>query len=179
MSDLYEETISSKKIYDGKIIRVKVDTVRLPDGKESSREIVEHAGAVAIVPLKNDQVYFVKQYRKPIENVLLEIPAGKLEPGEVPEECARRELMEEVGFWPEKLELLSSFYTSPGFSNEMLYLYLARELVKKQVDYVPGEFLEVVMHSFPEALNKIASREIEDGKTIIGLLMAAHRLSKG
>lgn len=178
MGDLFEKTISSKKIYDGKIIRVRVDTVQLPDGQESSREIVEHGGAVAIVPVENNQVYFVKQFRKPIEKVLLEIPAGKLEQGEDPAECARRELVEEIGFWPNELELLSFFYSSPGFSNEILYLYLARRLVKKQITYDPGEFLEVEACSFQEALKRITAGEIEDGKTIIGLLMAAHYLSR-
>ncbi len=177
MSDLYEKTISSKKIYDGKIVKIRVDTVRLPDGSESSREVVEHGGAVAVVPVENDKVYFVKQFRKPIEKILLEIPAGKLEPGEGPEECARRELVEEIGFWPEELKLLSSFYSSPGFSNEILHLYLASKLVKKQVTYNPGEILEVETHLFQEALKKITVGEIEDGKTIIGLLMAAHHLS--
>ena len=177
MSDLYEKTIRSKDIYNGKIVKIRVDTVRLPDGKESRREIVEHGGAVAIVPIENNKVYFVKQFRKPIEKILLEIPAGKLELGEEPEECARRELVEEIGFWPEELKLLSSFYSSPGFSNEMLYLYLARRLVKKQITYNSGEFLEVETHSLQEVLKKITSGEIEDGKTIIGILLAAHHLS--
>jgi ADP-ribose pyrophosphatase len=179
MGDFNEKTISSKRIYDGKIIRVRVDTVQLPDGKESCREIVEHGGAVAIVPVEDDKVYFVRQFRKPVEKVLLEIPAGRLEPGEDPEECARRELAEEIGYWPTELQQLSFFYSSPGFSNEVLYLYLARGLVKKQADRDEGEFMKVETLSLPEALRRISAGEIEDGKTITGLLMASYYLSRG
>jgi ADP-ribose pyrophosphatase len=177
LEKFYERTISSKKIYEGKIIRVRLDTVQLPNGRKSCREIVEHTGAVAVVPLEEDRVYFVRQFRKPLEKVLLEIPAGKLEQGEAPEECARRELAEEIGYWPRELQQLSHFYTSPGFSNEMLYLYLARGLVRKKAEGDEGEVLEVETLPLQEALKRITSGEIEDGKTIIGLLMASYYLS--
>ncbi|RJX28260.1 MAG: NUDIX hydrolase [Dethiobacter sp.] len=181
MGDFSEKTISSRKIYDGKIISIRLDKVCLPDGKESFREIVEmtNAGAVAIVPIEENEVYFVRQFRKPVEKILLEIPAGRVEPGEDPEECARRELTEEIGYCPAELEQLSFFYSSPGFSNEVLYLYLARGLVKKQVNRDEGEFMEVVSLPLPEALEKISSGEIEDGKTIIGLLMVSSYLGRG
>ena len=179
MRVLYEKTISSKSIYEGKIIKVRLDTVQLPNGKESYREIVEHGGAVAIVPVEDDKVYFVKQFRKPVEKVLLEIPAGRLEPGEDPEDCARRELAEEIGFQPLELKRLSSFYSSPGFSNETLYLFLARGLVEKKAEtHDEGEFLEVEALPFQEALRRASAGEIEDGKTIAGLLMAAYYLSR-
>lgn len=170
---LNEKTISSRKIYEGKIIQVRLDKVLLPDGSESYREVVEHGGAVAVVPLENEQVYFVRQFRKPAEKILLEIPAGRLEPGEDPEECARRELAEEIGFWPRRLQQLAFFYPSPGFTNEVLYLYLAQELEERQAAKDAGEFLEVVKMSFTEALKKTSNGEIIDGKTMIGLLMTA------
>lgn len=177
MGVLHEKTIQSKKIYDGKIIKVRLDTVRLPDGNESYREIVEHRGAVAMVPLEGDSVYLIKQFRKPIEKILLEIPAGRLEALEDPEECARRELAEEIGYWPQKLQLLSIFYTSPGFSNEKIYLYLAEGLVTQKAQRDEGEFLEIVKLPLREAVKKIATGEIEDGKTITGLLLARNHFS--
>ena len=174
---LNEKTLSSRRIYEGKIIQVRLDKVCLPDGSESYREIVEHGGAVAIVPLEGEQVYFVRQYRKPVEKILLEIPAGRLEPGENPEECARRELAEEIGFWPRRLQQLAFFYSSPGFTNEILYLYLAQELEEQQAEKDAGEFLEIVKIPFSEALKKISSGEIIDGKTMAGLLMTARHLA--
>lgn len=176
--DLYEKTIGSKKIYDGKIIRVRQDRVLLPDGRESTREIVEHSGAVAIVPVDNNNgVYFVRQYRAPLEKILLEIPAGRLEPGEPPEECAKRELAEEIGFMPQKLRQMAFIYSSPGFSDEKVYLYLAQDLVKHHLENDEGEFLEVVHMPLPEALAMVTDGAIEDGKTITGLLLASRFLS--
>lgn len=172
-----EKTLDSKKIYDGKIFQVRKDRVLLPDGSESYREIVEHGGAVAVVPLIDEQVYFVRQYRKPVEKVLLEIPAGRLEPGENPAECARRELTEEIGFWPRRLQQLAFFYSSPGFTNEVIHLYLAQDLRVQQADRDEGEFLDVVKMPLSEAIRKVACGEITDGKTMTGLLMAASHLA--
>lgn len=177
MDNLSEKTLSSKRIYEGKIINVRLDRVHLPDGKEGCREVVELGGAVAIVPLQGDEVFFVKQYRTPVEKILLEIPAGRLEPGEKPEECAQRELAEEIGFGPSRLQQLAFFYSSPGFSNETLYLYLAQGLVYQPAPKDAGEFLQVESMPFSEALAKISRGEIEDGKTITGLLMAWHYLA--
>ncbi|NLL20630.1 MAG: NUDIX hydrolase [Firmicutes bacterium] len=178
--NLNEKTISSREIYSGKIISVRLDRVQLSDGQESSREIVEviNSGAVGIVPVKDGRIYLVRQYRKAIEKVLLEIPAGRLEPGEDPLHCAQRELAEEIGFRTENLQRMAFFYSSPGFSNEVLYLYLARDLVRGETVKEEGEFLEVESYAFPEALKMVSNGEIEDGKTIIGLLMAANYLSK-
>lgn len=179
MGNLDEKTISSRNIYDGKIIRVRVDKVRLRDGNESFREIVEMTkkGAVAIVPIVDDKVYFVKQYRKSLGKDLLEIPAGRVDAGEDPVDSARRELTEEIGFWPNELQQMAFFYSSPGFSDEVIYLFLARDLVKQEAAGDEGEFLEV--HSLPlsEALEMISNGEIEDGKTITGLLLASYYLS--
>jgi ADP-ribose pyrophosphatase len=180
LSDMDEKTISSTNIYDGKIIKVRLDKVLLRDGKESFREIVEmtNQGAVAIVPIVDDKVYFVKQYRKSLGKDLLEIPAGRMDPGEDPVDSARRELTEEIGFWPNELHQLAFFYSSPGFSNEAIYLYLARDLVKYEAASDEGEFLEIQSLPLAEALKMISNGEIEDGKTIAGLLLASRFIAE-
>jgi len=176
--NLREETIESREIYKGKVIRVLIEKVRLPDGRESMREIVEHGGAVAIVPVDDDNgVYFVRQYRKPLDKILLEIPAGRLEPGEDPADCAKRELAEEIGFAPGELRQMAFLYSSPGFSSEKIYLYLARNLVRHRLENDEGEFLEVERIPLAEALKMVTDGTVEDGKTITGILLAAHFLS--
>ncbi len=176
--DFTEKTLESRSIFEGKVIKVRVDRVLLTGGQESEREIVEHLGAVAVVPVdENGLVYLVRQYRKPLEKMLLEIPAGKLEPGEDPLECARRELTEEIGFFPRKMQKLTFYYSSPGFSNEGIHLYLATDLVRQDTPGEEGEFLEVLSMPLPEALSMVMSQEIDDGKTIAGLLMAERQLT--
>lgn len=140
-----EKTMKSDKVYEGKILNLKVDTVEMPDKKYSKREIVEHPGGVAIIAITpENSLVLVKQYRKAVESFLLEIPAGKLELNEEPRETAIRELKEETGLESDKLNYISEFYTSPGYTNEKIHLFLAEEL--KKVDYTPepGEFLEIV-----------------------------------
>ena len=177
MMDFTEKTLESRRIFEGRVIKVRVDRVSLPGGQESEREIVEHLGAVAMVPVDaRGRVYLVRQYRKPMEKMLLEIPAGKLEPGENPLECARRELTEEIGFFPGKIDKLTFYYSSPGFSNEGIHLYLATELVRQDTPGEEDEFLEVLTMPLTEALDMVMSGEIEDGKTISGLLMVARQL---
>ncbi|MCM3465851.1 NUDIX hydrolase, partial [Bacillus licheniformis] len=123
---LYEKTISSQTIYEGKVITLKVDEVLLPNGHTAKREIVTHQGAVAVMALTDEgKLVAVRQFRKPLEQVIVELPAGKLEPGEEPLACAKRELQEETGYQAKDYTLLSSFFTSPGFANEILHLYLA------------------------------------------------------
>ncbi len=176
--DFTEKTLESRSIFEGKVIKVRVDRVLLTGGQESEREIVEHLGAVAVVPVdENGRVYLVRQYRKPLEKMLLEIPAGKLEPGEDPLECARRELTEEIGFFPQTIRKLTFYYSSPGFSNEGIHLYLATDLIRQDTPGEEGEFLEVLSMPLAEALSMVMSQEIEDGKTIAGLLMAEQKLS--
>ena len=178
MVEFTEKTIESRRIFDGRVIKVRVDRVVLSGGQESEREIVEHVGAVAVVPIdENGRVYLVRQYRKPLEKMLLEIPAGKLEVGEDPLECARRELTEEIGYFPRTMRKLTFYYSSPGFSNEGIHLYLATDLVQQDTPGEEGEFLEVLSMPMDEALAQVTSQEIEDGKTITGLLMAAKQLA--
>jgi len=156
---------------------LRVDTVELPSGRKTKREIVEHAGCAAIVAVDSEKnVLLVRQYRKPVEKVLLEIPAGGIEPGEDPLKCARRELEEETGFSAKKWEKLSIFYTSPGFCTEYMHLYLATELepLKRAAD--DDENIEVVLTPLKKAPELIASGEVCDAKSIAGLLMTLRKL---
>ena len=176
--ELEEKTIRSSYPFTGKIVKVRIDDVLLPDGKQGKREIVEHSGAVAIVPVLNNlDVLCIRQYRKAAGKTLLEVPAGIIEAGEKVEDCAQRELAEEIGFQSNKLVKLTAFFPSPGFSSEMIHLYLAQDLVKKEVEKPDDEFIFIESFPLSQALKKIQSGMIEDGKTIIGLLMALNKLN--
>lgn len=169
--NLREETISKQTIFEGKIITVRLDTVILPNGTEAKREIVEHPGGVAVVALdENENVYMVRQYRRPFDTVLLELPAGKLNYGENPEECGIRELQEETGLVAETFENLGSFMVSPGFCGEKIHIYLARGLSSKEMHLDEDEFLEVYKYPLSELMDMIMQNQIEDGKTVIGIL---------
>jgi len=167
--NLEEKTISTKKIFDGRIISVQVDEVELPNGKTSTRELVKHPGAVAVIAMTEEgKIVLVEQYRKPLEKELVEIPAGKLEKGEDPEICAKRELEEETGYGCDSLELVSSFYTSPGFADEIIYVYVAKGL--KKLENAAGldedEFVNLMEVTLEEALEFIKNQRIFDAKTI-------------
>lgn len=171
--DYEEKTMKSEKIYKGKIVNLRIDTVELPDKKYSKREIVEHPGSVGIIPITNDgRIILVKQYRKPVEKNLLEIPAGKIEINEEPKETALRELHEETGFIANKLEYLFEFYTSPGFSNEKMYLFAANELIEEESEPEGDEYIEVLKIKIEDLINMVIRGEIIDSKTIIGILYA-------
>lgn len=166
-----EETIGSEQIFNGRIINVRVDKVMLPNGRTSTREIVEHPGAVAIVAVtKEQELLFVKQYRKPVDEILLEIPAGKLEKGEDPAVCAARELAEETGYKPESLRFLYEFYTSAGFSNEKMYLYLAEGVTPAAANPDEDEFIEVEKVKLKDLPALLVSGRIRDAKSLIGVL---------
>lgn len=166
-----ERTIKSDKLYQGKIINLRIDTVELPDQKYSKREIVEHPGAVAVIPItEDDKIVMVKQYRKSVEEYLLEVPAGKLEIGEEPIECAKRELLEETGFKSNSIEYLFKFYTSPGFSNETISLFIAKDLVLDVAQPDEDEYIEIEKYEIDELLEMIYKEEIKDAKTIISIL---------
>ncbi len=168
------ETLERQEVFAGKVLHLYLDRVRLPNGREADWEVVEHRGAVGIVALEEDgEVHLVRQYRHAPGRDLLEIPAGKLDEGEEPAACARRELAEEVGLGGGAWDRLASFYTTPGFSDEVLHLYLARELRPVQAAPDEDEFLEVVRLPLGEALAMVSAGGIEDAKTIAGLSLAA------
>jgi ADP-ribose pyrophosphatase len=171
---VYEEkTMKCDKIYEGKILNLRIDTVELPDKKYSKREIVEHPGGVAIVPITNDNnIILVKQYRKAIDKFILEIPAGKLEINEEPRETAIRELKEETGYIANELKYLLEFYTSPGYCNEKIYIFLATDIVEGVATPENGEFIEIEKYNIFDLLKMIDRGDIVDSKTIIGINLA-------
>ncbi|EGQ3905821.1 NUDIX hydrolase [Staphylococcus pseudintermedius] len=163
-----EKTISKESIYKGKIIEVEKHKVSLPNNETAYREVVKHNGAVAICALTPDQqVILVKQYRKALEQELLEIPAGKLEPGEDRESAAMRELEEETGYKAKKLTLIGEVYCTPGFSNEKISVYFADNLVEGKVNLDEDEFVEKVLYSLDDVKKAVEARTIEDAKTFI------------
>lgn len=171
--ELREETIESTEAFNGKLVKLRVDRVRLPNGHETTREIVVHRGAVAIVPMiDGERIVMIRQFRQAAGEVLMEIPAGTLEPGEDPLDCADRELQEEIGYKADRLELMFKSYLAPGYSSEMLHTFMAHGLNATRVDREPDEFIEVVEVPLTDAVKMIQSGEIKDAKTICGILMA-------
>ena len=168
--------IDSQKVFDGRVFNVTVDTVR--EGELTyQREVVHHGGSAVIVPVFDDgTVALVRQYRHPVVRYLLEAPAGTLADGERPEVGAERELQEELGLIAGNMEKLSEFFVSPGFCEEKMWVYLATELVQGQQRLEEDELLDVVRLPISEALEMITSGEIQDAKTIIGLMLAAPRV---
>ncbi|WP_346354193.1 NUDIX hydrolase [Azotosporobacter soli] len=170
---LTETLVSSSSVFKGALLDVYCDTVTLPNGRQATREFIKHPGAVAVVPFtENGDVLMVRQFRYPTGCELLEIPAGKLDPGEQPEDCAKRELAEETGFRPGRLCRLASIHTTPGFSDEVIHLYRAENLIA--CDAVPDEdeFLQVESYSPTELKQMITAGEITDAKTITALMLA-------
>lgn len=155
----------------GRYLHYYVDEVTLSNGHVSTREIVVHPGAVAIVALTAEkEIVLVKQYRYAVKDILYELPAGKLEKGEDPVDCAQRELAEETGYSAEKWEKLACFYTAPGFSSEYMHLYLATDLVKKEAQPDPDEIITYAKIPLTKVLQMIETGEIKDGKTVLGIL---------
>jgi ADP-ribose pyrophosphatase len=173
------EVIASEKVFDGRVFDVTVDTVR--EGEQTyKREVVRHPGSACIVAVYDDQtVALLRQYRHPTVRYLLEIPAGTLEESERerPEEGALRELEEEVGVRARSMEKLAEFFVSPGYCEEKMWVYLATDLTETKQNLDEDELVEIVRVSFTRAFEMIADGEIEDAKTIIGLMLAATRLS--
>jgi ADP-ribose pyrophosphatase len=167
-----EKTLSSRLIYGGRAVRLRVDTVRLPSGRETTREIVEHDDCVAIIAVDDKgNVLLVNQFRKPVEKELLEIPAGGIEPGEDPVACVRREMREETGFLPKKVERLGGFYSTPGYCTEYLHLYLATDLVLSPLEAEDSESIRLVRVPLGQIRSLITSGSICDAKSIAGLLL--------
>ena len=171
-----EKTVSSRLLFEGRAVKLRIDTVQTASGRETTREIVEHADCVAIIAVDaEDKVLLVKQFRKPVEKELLEIPAGGIDPGESPEDAARREMQEESGYLPQKLKRLGGFYSAPGYCTEYLSLYLASELTPGRLFAEDTEGIEVVWTPLSKVPELIASGRIEDAKSIAGLLAYLER----
>ncbi|HLL76080.1 MAG TPA: NUDIX hydrolase [Pyrinomonadaceae bacterium] len=165
------EVLSSEDVFRGRVFTVSVDSVR-EHGREYVRDVVRHAGSGVVIPLHDDAtVSLVRQYRHPAVKYMLEAPAGSRDPFESPEDCARRELEEEMGLAAGRLELLAEFFVSPGFCSEKMWLYLATDLTETEASPEDDELLEVVRLPLSRALEMIATNEIEDAKTIIGLML--------
>ncbi|MFC1860489.1 NUDIX hydrolase [Chloroflexota bacterium] len=173
-----EETLSSQLSYDGRAVRLRVDTVRMPSGRETTREIVEHQECVAIVAIDTDgNVLLVDQFRKPVEKELLEIPAGGIDPGEDPVAAVRREMQEETGYLPRKVERLGGFYSAPGFCTEYLHLFLATDLTPSRLHAEDTESIKLVRVPVSQIPALITSGRICDAKSIAGLLTYSSRLT--
>ena len=167
-----EQVISTKYIFKGKILGLRIDTVLVQGKIQTSREIISHNDAVVVVPIDTDNnVILVRQYRHAVQQILLEAPAGIIEEGETPEDCAIRELQEEIGFLPGQLRPLFGFWPSPGFCTEFIYSYIAKDLVPSKLEADVDENIEVHKIPLHRVQNLIRAGEIQDSKTIAALLM--------
>jgi ADP-ribose pyrophosphatase len=171
--------LSSQRVYSGRIINLDVDTVRFPNGSTGELEMIRHPGAAAVVPFLGDptgedpQILLLKQYRYAAEEFLYEIPAGRLDLGEKPLDCARRELMEETGCEAERIEHLYTFFTTPGFTDEKIHAFMAVGLTRGQSRHETDEFITVETMTLSHALGLIEKGEIKDAKTALAILYAA------
>jgi ADP-ribose pyrophosphatase len=172
-----EKVLASKTIFEGRILKLRVDTVRTADGRQSTREIVEHDDCVGIIPIDaENNVLLVKQYRLAVGRELLETPAGGIDPGESPEAAVVREMREETGLRPRKLERLAGFYLSPGFSSEYMHLFLAEDMEPAPLSAEDTAGIEVVKVPVAQISDIISSGKIEDAKSVAGLLMYLDRI---
>lgn len=175
LKKLEEEEISSEHVFDGKLLQVYFDEVKLPDGNESSREWIKHPGASAVVPVFEDgTIMLLRQFRYPSRKVFLEVPAGKLDPGESPESTAKRELLEESGLNCGNLKRTGSFYPAIGYANEIIYSFVAWNLDEKNIQLDEDEFLLNYRVSFSDAMDMLSDGLIQDAKTICTLVNAAN-----
>jgi ADP-ribose diphosphatase len=171
--------LAHRRIYTGRVVRLDVDTVRYPDGSTGEMEMLRHPGAAAVLPFASDPrgadptVLLIRQYRYATGGSLFEIPAGRLDPGEEPDHCARRELQEEVGVTAGRLERLTTIWTTPGFTDERIHLFWAADLAAGAHAREPDEFIEVVPKPLSEVLGMVRNGEICDGKTVVAILYMA------
>lgn len=174
-----DATIESRRAYTGRVISVDLDRVRFPDGSEGELEMIRHPGASAVLPFLSDpegddpQVLLIRQYRYAADSFIYEIPAGRLEAGEDPIICARRELLEETGCSAGRLELLTTIHTTPGFTDERIHLYMASRLTQGDVSRESDEFIEVQSFRLSDVLEMVSGGQITDGKTIVAVLYSA------
>jgi ADP-ribose pyrophosphatase len=174
-----EVTVNTLSVFNGKLLKLHIDTVRLPNGRETTKEIIEHPGAVAIIPiLGNGKVLVVKQYRTAARRRMMEIPAGTLEADEAPLACAKRELIEETGYAAGRFTRLFSCYLAPGYSSEIIHFFLASQLVKTKARPTEDEFITVRAMDLDEALKAIERGKIIDAKTISALYYLAMHQDK-
>lgn len=164
------QILERRTVYSGRVLRVEVDRVVEPSGKEVHREVVRHAGSVVLLAVTAaERLLLVRQYRYPVDDFLLEVPAGHIDPGESPEEAARRELVEETGFYPHRLEKLLEFYPAPGFTDERMHLFRAEELERREATPDEDEDLELCELPVAEALELVDRGSISDAKTLVAL----------
>ena len=175
-----ERLIESRRIYDGRVVSLRVDTVEMRGGRTAQREVVEHVQAVAVVPVMPDgRIVLVRQYRLPVGAVMLELPAGSLDHCEDPETGAQRELQEETGFAAGRLTRLCGFWVAPGYCTEYIHVYLAEDLDESRLDADEDEDVEVELVTLDQALAAIDGGAIEDAKSICGLLQYARHAARG
>jgi 8-oxo-dGTP pyrophosphatase MutT (NUDIX family) len=178
-NELKETVIGTEEIYRGKIVHLQVHTVHLPDGKEAKREVVQHRGAVCIVPITDDgNVLLIRQFRLAAGEALLEIPAGTLEPGETPAACAARELEEETGFRAGTLRPLFSAFLAPGYSSELIHAFLATDLMPGSTHMDEDEKVVLAPMPLVEVQQRILDGELRDAKTIASILVAAQLMNR-
>ena len=167
-----EKTINSQLVFEGRVVKLYKDKIELPTGRESFREVVKHSGGVVVLAIKDDKILLVKQFRYPIKEIMFELPAGKLEAGEDPFEAAKRELEEETGYCADKWTNLGYVCTSPGYSDEKLYLYKAEDLKFTHCHPYDGEIIQAFEYKYDDVLKMIDKGEINDAKTLCALLRA-------
>jgi ADP-ribose pyrophosphatase len=171
--------ISTRRMYTGRIIHLDIDTVRFPNGSTGELEMIRHPGASAVIPFLSDpggddpQILLIRQYRYAAERYLYEVPAGRLDAGEAPDACARRELKEETGCEAERVEHLTTIYTTPGFTDEKIHVFLAVGLTRGEIAREADEFIEMETMALSRALSLVETGEIQDAKTVVALLYAA------
>jgi len=181
MSDAPRDRVATRRVYSGRVLNLDVDTVRFPDGTSGDLEMIRHPGAAAVVPVltadgsEDPQILLIRQYRYAAGGPVWEVPAGRLEAGESPEACARRELLEETGATAKRWDRLTTIFTTPGFTDERIHIFAARDLVVKpqETRREPDEFMEVKPVSVRTAIQMIRDGEIVDGKTIVAVLFFA------
>jgi ADP-ribose pyrophosphatase len=169
--------LSSERLFNGKLLKVWKESVELPNGRQVSLEVIHHPGSVAILPIDDQgQIWFTHQYRHPIRQMLLELPAGTLEKGEQPEDCARREIQEEIGMAAKHMEAIGAIYLVPGYSDEQMHVYLATGLTPSKLESDYGEYIEIKTLFVREVYTLLESGELFDSKTAAALGMARDRL---